>query len=479
MNYGKALQTHSEVIMIFLDDLMYNSADIFPFNLIAINMYLNNVSGTLNMITQNGNGEKNDAKNLLKGYKIIHFVIKEELNIYINSHCKEIQFNYNMVSCNHPPIGKNEYTTSNLVNINNYLKNRILSMLSTSVERNSYENFHPKNILFYHLMTRQILRDKNNSIKIDNSQHIELNLLRFTPLNVKCSDSTRLTIQDVFEYMKYNFNSNDVLSYIKMVIMATFRPIAIVIRNFLTLIQVASSEKSDSVALWLKPNLIVMGKTIRKHVIEFISLYLINNKHIFLKKKVLNGFNIALKNYINNQKLTESDNKNNNTLIKSLSNFFIKNKLYFTCDIFLTNKSITENNADDIKNQFKQIMQNVDIYMNDLKKWSTYFNIIIRNFRIRSFNVSDYNTFFDYKVLNRICNTQAHSEIYNASVNNSHKFKIEYYKDVDAVEDDITKFNLENLKDNPDKSNIDTNDSLQNQSTYKPLYMIDYWPYNV
>ncbi|XP_050535560.1 uncharacterized protein PF13_0277-like [Daktulosphaira vitifoliae] len=461
MNYGKALQTHGKVIMIFLDDVMNYNTNIFPFNLMTINLYLNNVTGSLNMIAQNENDEKNDAKNLFEGYKIIHFAVKEQLNIFINRNCNNYSFNYHMVNCN-PPIGENEYTTNNLLNVNDGLKNRILTKLRKSVERNSYNNFHPKFILFCDLMT----------------QHRELNQIRFTPLDIQCSNHTRLTLHDIFQYMKYNFNSNDVLRYTKMVIVATFRPIGILIRNFLTLIQVTSSENSDSVTSWLKPTLIKKGKKIISYVIDFILLHIFDFKKKFIINDVLNKFDNILNTYIVKKKMTEIDNIKINTSIKKLSKFFIKNKIYFTSDIVLTNENINENNADQIKNQLEQIMKQVDIYMIDLKKWSDYFNLIRIKFKIRSFSITDHNTFIDYKVKDHICNTKTHFEIYKSGTNDSNKIIIEYFKDVDVVKNDNTEFNLENVKNNSDENNIDRNDSLENQLNFKPRYMIEYWPYN-
>ncbi|XP_050545736.1 uncharacterized protein LOC126907995 isoform X2 [Daktulosphaira vitifoliae] len=475
MNYGKALQTHSKVILIFLDDYMNSTTDKYPFSLITVNMYLNNVSGSLNMIAQNDD-DKNDTQKLLEGYKIIHFAIKEQLRNYINEYCANTIFYENMVRCN-PFIVKNEYTISNLVITNNGLKFEMLSKFKLTVQRNSYNNFHPKYLLFYDIMTQQILSNKNNTIKIDNSQHIVLNLLRFTPLNIKCFDGTPLTIQDVFEYMKYDFNSEDVLAYINLVISATFRPIAILIRNFITLIQVASSEKSDCVKFWLKPMFIEMGQKIISYIEEFISLNLFNFSQKFLIN-VLNGFIQILKDYNDNIYTFKSDYKINNLLIKKLSHFFFKNKLYFTSEIVLTNKYITENNADAIKIQLKKYMEKVVSYLVELKIWNNYFNFIFLNFKIQSFNVSKYKIFINFKVLDRICNTESHIEIQNASMNDSNKIDIEYFKDKEDLKD-IADINLKDLKDDLSENDTDTNNFLENQSTYKPFYMIDYWPYNV
>ncbi|XP_050536952.1 uncharacterized protein LOC126903056 [Daktulosphaira vitifoliae] len=471
-NYGNALQTHSNVIMIFLDDYLNYHTKKFPFTLITVNMYLNNVSDSLNMIAQNEDGEKNDAKKLFEGYKIIHFAVKNQLKSYINKYCENIQF-YNYQISYNSPIGKNEYTTTNLTNINNDIKDGLLNKYNFIIEENSYNKFHPKNILFYDIMTQQILTNKNNTINIDNSQHIELNLLRFTPLNVKCSNGTRLTIQDVFQYMKYDFNSMDVLPYIKLVISATFRPLAILIRNFLILIQVASSDNFDSVTVWLKRHFIDMGQKIIKHVIKFMTLPPYQYKKTFLRD-ILGQLVKAIKNYIKKPRLSKIDIEYNNLLLKVLSNFFIKNKLYFTSDIVLTNKTITMNNADAIKNQLEKIIKKVDIYMNDLEKRSKDFNFIVQNFKIRYFNVSKYKKFIDFKVLDRICNSEARSEIYNASMNDSNNINIGYYEDMKIVE-----HNLKDLKDEHNENDEDTKNFFQYELTYEPLYMVDYLPYNV
>ncbi|XP_050532851.1 uncharacterized protein LOC126900883 isoform X1 [Daktulosphaira vitifoliae] len=466
MNYGKALQTHSEVIMIFLDDLMNNKKSIIPLALITLNMYLNNVSGSLNMISLTEDGEKNDATKLLEGYKIIHVAVKNQLKNFIINNCENIPFIDYMVSCN-PPIRRHEYTTTNLININNHFKDNILKKFYLSVERNSYENFHPKNFLFYEIMTQQIISNKNNIIKIDNSKHIELNLLRFTPLNVQCSDGTRLTIQDLFEYMKYDFNSKDVLEYINMVILATFQPIAILIRNFLTLIIVASSENSDSVPKSFKWTLIKTGRIILNYIGEFISLGLFNEVQTAFLRKIINEFIFSLNNYIRNIELSNVNIKYSNKLIILITNFFIKNKFYFTSYIVLRNENINENNANEIQDQLEKIMQNVDTYMKDLKKWNSYLQLIIKMYKL-NFKLSIYNYLTESEVSNLICDTETHFEIYNASRNDCNNIDIGFFK-----KDYITEYNLEMLQDDPDK-----NDTLKNQ-TVIPLYMIDYLPYNM
>ncbi|XP_050537055.1 uncharacterized protein LOC126903105 [Daktulosphaira vitifoliae] len=467
INYSKALQTHSKVIMIFLDDLVNNKNSIIPLALITLNMYLNNVSGSLNMISLTEDSEKNDATKLLEGYKIIHVSVKKQLEKFISNNCKSIPFIDYMVSCN-LPISRHEYTTTNLININNHLKDNILKKFYLSVERNSYENFHPKNFLFYEIMTQQIISNKNNIIQIDTSKHIELNLLRFTPLDVQCSDGTRLTIQDVYEYMKYDFNSMDVLEYINMVILATFQPIAILIRNFLTLIIVVSSENSDSVPKSFKSTLIKTGRIILNYIREFISLGLYNEKRTAFLRKIIDQFIINLNNYTKNAEFSNLNIRFSNELIKLLMNFLIKNRFYFTSYIVLSNENINENNANEIQDQLEKIMQNVDTYIKDLKKWNSYLQLIIK-FSKRNFQVSFHNHLINSKVLNLICGTETHFEIYIASRNDCNNIDIGFFK-----KDYITEYNLEEIL----KDKTDTNYTFINKSG-KPLYMIDYLPYSI
>ncbi|XP_050539927.1 uncharacterized protein LOC126904750 isoform X2 [Daktulosphaira vitifoliae] len=211
-------------------------------------------------------------------------------------------------------------------------------------------------------------------------------------------------------------------------------------------------------------------------------------KHSIIKK-VINRFKKVLDEYTSRHFFCESDHTLNKSIIKKMSQFFIKKQIYFTMEINLTNKILTENNADEIKNQLEEIMQKVEIYLSDLKKSKDHLEIIARRFKVRSFKVSNYNPFIDSKVLDRICNTQSHFEIYSFITNDSNKKDIEYYKDKEDVDEDysyywkkITTFNLEDVKDDYDENNendIDTNDSIEIQSTYKPLYMIDYCPYGM
>ncbi|XP_050532869.1 uncharacterized protein LOC126900892 [Daktulosphaira vitifoliae] len=264
--------------------------------------------------------------------------------------------------------------------------------------------------------------------------------------------------------MKYDFNSKDVLEYINMVILATFQPIAILIRNFLTLIIVASSKNSDCVPKSFKSTLIKTGRIILNYIREFISLGLFNEERTAFLRKIIHEFVLSLNNYIRNTELSNVNIKFSNKLIKLLTNFFINNKFYFTSDIVLRNENINENNANEIQDQLEKIMQNVDTYMKYLKKWNSYLQIIIKICKIPNFKVSTYNHLIDSKVSNLICSTETHFEIYIASRNDCNNIDIGFFK---------KEYNLEMLKDEPD-----TNDTLKNQ-TVKPIYMINYLPYNM
>ncbi|XP_050536951.1 uncharacterized protein LOC126903055 isoform X2 [Daktulosphaira vitifoliae] len=74
----------------------------------------------------------------------------------------------------------------------------------------------------------------------------------------------------------------------------------------------------------------------------------------------------------------------------------------------------------------------------------------------------------------RICKSEARSEIYNASMNDSNNINIGYYEDMKIVE-----HNLKDLKDEHNENDEDTKNLFQYELIYEPLYMIDYLLYNV
>ncbi|XP_050520171.1 uncharacterized protein LOC126893745 [Daktulosphaira vitifoliae] len=179
-NYGLAIKSHDEIIMIMLDALWDMDEVYIAEDLMTINLYLNNVSGSLNMIAKNENGEfsrTESTQNLLQGYKLINRSIVERLEYFINSRCPDILFNDNFIAYTHFKVPPISYMPDILFRVLEQLKNNIFIVmneyllwydaedteilksytvivkhLALSFRKQSYNNFNPKKFLFYDLM---------------------------------------------------------------------------------------------------------------------------------------------------------------------------------------------------------------------------------------------------------------------------------------------------------------------------------------
>ncbi|XP_050521358.1 uncharacterized protein LOC126894396 isoform X30 [Daktulosphaira vitifoliae] len=98
--YGAALKTHGEIIMAMLDALRPFTKRTTAKDLMAINLYLNNVSGSLNFITRNCSGKYNrNLSNVLRGYQLHHKTIVDDLNKFINKKCTNVTVDEDFIKC--------------------------------------------------------------------------------------------------------------------------------------------------------------------------------------------------------------------------------------------------------------------------------------------------------------------------------------------------------------------------------------------
>ncbi|XP_050539151.1 uncharacterized protein LOC126904277 isoform X2 [Daktulosphaira vitifoliae] len=166
--------------MIMLDALWDMDEMYIAEDLMTINLYLNNVSGSINMIAKNENGEfsrTESSQNLLQGYKLINRSIVERLEYFINSKCSDVSFNNNFIAYTHFKVPPISYMPDILLRVLKQLKNNIFIVmneyllwydaddteilksytvivkhLALSFRKQSYNNFNPKKFLFYDLM---------------------------------------------------------------------------------------------------------------------------------------------------------------------------------------------------------------------------------------------------------------------------------------------------------------------------------------
>ncbi|XP_050544813.1 uncharacterized protein LOC126907511 isoform X2 [Daktulosphaira vitifoliae] len=69
-NYGTAVQSHGEIVMIMLDSLQEMDEEYIASDIMTINLYLNNVSGSINMIAKDKNEQLGNYEDI---YRPLYF----------------------------------------------------------------------------------------------------------------------------------------------------------------------------------------------------------------------------------------------------------------------------------------------------------------------------------------------------------------------------------------------------------------------
>ncbi|XP_050546390.1 uncharacterized protein LOC126908404 isoform X3 [Daktulosphaira vitifoliae] len=266
--YGDAIKTHGEIVLVMLDVL--REANTNSTVLMSVNLYFNNVSEYVDFYGRNNDGiydMSDQTSSILKGYKIIHdFFLKQFMNMKSNN-CNYEIFDEIFIYC--PDYNESrEYTPENIQYVAKKLKNRLIQtdkqqndtddniknlqysevyiLFNKAIKRSKYGDFLPKNLLFYDLMTsncemseKDIIRsfqDKQYPLLTNEQNLYDLDIIRFAPLAVICPDNSRLTLYDVFRYVKYTIYRNDVKVFHTLMLAATFRPIALLVRLFIKIL---------------------------------------------------------------------------------------------------------------------------------------------------------------------------------------------------------------------------------------------------
>ncbi|XP_050545732.1 uncharacterized protein LOC126907992 isoform X2 [Daktulosphaira vitifoliae] len=266
--YGKAIQSHGEIVIAMLEALRSEERENYPSPLMDVNLYLNNVSGSVEMNFKNKNGkfEKSNRKlNLLNGFLMIHKAMVERLENCVNNICSDVSFDEVFTNC--PDFNEmKDYRINFLPRVVEKLKNRlsknnfrlkderlnlntseVFRILEIALKNDSRWDFHPKKLLYYDLMMgHQIFDERNLTSDVqcrklpEVKEHRALNVLdyfKFAPLQYKCPDDSYLTLFDIFRHMKYNFDSKQLQGYQELVLASTIRPILILVRMYVVFLK--------------------------------------------------------------------------------------------------------------------------------------------------------------------------------------------------------------------------------------------------
>ncbi|XP_050543589.1 uncharacterized protein LOC126906786 [Daktulosphaira vitifoliae] len=446
--YGVSIQSHGEIVLIMLDALRkindYNTRK-YSKELMAINLYFNNVSGYLDMLATNKENEidVSDLKpNVLQGYMIIHKLITSQLEKTLENICKTYSYDKEFVKCPN-------YNTSGVYNIENLryttdkLKNRLLKnnkeqnitdvhfenlnksiifiFFRLSYFKHDYWDFLPKNILLYDLMTnRQQMSERNLLLGSQARQHgiVEnerpknvLDILRFTPLTLNCIDGSQVTLYDIFKYVKYLFYRIDIQFFHTLVLTATFRPISLLIQYYMKILGcstfIYNLDKPNATESKFVNNMNIIGSKILYYFQYYINLEIFGSlpseffKCFLIKtKECIDNFNVNNKNVFINL-VSE--------LIESLESFMLGNKI----DYKISPDVITTENIDFFYKELEINMNQVQDYITELENNLESFFFIRKTFNVEYlFKLSPTHVLRPF-IINQMCQSDVYSFLTN------------------------------------------------------------------
>ncbi|XP_050545514.1 uncharacterized protein LOC126907900 isoform X2 [Daktulosphaira vitifoliae] len=496
--YGRAIQSHGEIVIAMLEALRSEDWRDYPSSLMNVNLYLNNVSGSVEMSFKNKNGKFDDSNrilNLLEGFLMIHKAIVKRLECFILSTCSGTSFEEVFTNC--PDFNKKkDYRIKFLPDIVEKLKNRlsindlqlkderlklkhseVFRILQLAMKNDCRWDFHPKKLLYYDLMMGQQKFDERNlmsgvqyrklpDVKDCRAVNV-IHYFKFAPLTYKCPDDSYLTLFDVFRYMKYNFDSKHLQGYQQLVLASIIRPILLLVRMYISFIKRINDFCKSVWYNNIKNNV----DEIRNKMAE-IGPIIINQIKYFKNTNLLQSQSINfLDKLCNNiRKICYGDISNIDYFLKcimfSTKTFFQNNKLN-TYDGLINEYEITNyNTIVQLYKEFSQLVDVMSIYIIELDKYKESLIAVNKTRNIYSIYFNKMSSIiFKPKsaMINRLCSQNIYTEIYN----------MENAESNDDVENNINMVNHDNDNDEKqtDNQNIDETSKLK---VPLPKYMIDY-----
>ncbi|XP_050544825.1 uncharacterized protein LOC126907516 [Daktulosphaira vitifoliae] len=502
-NYGTAVKSHGKIVMIMLDSLREMDEKYIAADIMTVNLYLNNVSGSINMIGKDENGKLNKSKNsqnLLKGYKILHRSIVERLEYFINEKCLYISLKKKFISLTNfsEPV---KYSSAVLLNEleklnskiirnmkeyltlrdmfagtdNNILKRycKIIKHLALTFEKKLYNNFNPKNVLFYDFMenrspfseldmisgsqAKQYVRYNSDNQVID-----VLDIVRYAPLKLKNNNNQQIKLSDMFRFIKFDFNFQNVQVFLNLLYMATVRPIMLIVRLYIFLVHnfvsIFKFRVSESKTL-LKDKIIELGQQIINSMKSFMDLNLYQD---YLKKSLscmfIKTYEVISSFKERNDLITNSETQNiSKTYYSYMRKLFVNNT-------FVENINVTKFNINKIYSIATEEINKITLYVSELKRYQYCFEIA---------NHFYYNSYIDWRVT---INTIKQNIPYKLFENHEDIYRSLYFPGINI--NDIKKHIHSPNDENDDMNNDDDKDfDVKVQTYYTPKYLVDYLLY--
>ncbi|XP_050544269.1 uncharacterized protein LOC126907199 [Daktulosphaira vitifoliae] len=476
--YGNAIKTHGEIVLIMLDILREADKNFYSSDLISVNLYINNVSENIDFYAKNGNGIfdlSDKISSIIKGYKMHHEFFSDHLELKIFKHCSCTTFDE--VFIYFPDYNESgEYTLKNFQIVSNKLRNRLLQSdkhqndtdeyiknlkfsrvyfyFKKAIKRCEYWEFLPKNLLFYDFMMNN--REISEKDLIRNSQDKQypqlingriqnvLDFIRFAPLAIICPDESHLTLFDIFRFIKYSFFTKDIQVFHVLIMTATFRPIALLVRLFINIlrssIEVYNFYSNEKESLILYHNIIFVGNRIIEIFQDFVNLNLFGDGPADVFFTFSKKTSKCLKYFINKDKT--SVKFTSIKLMHSLKSVFNYNKFNFDNMYEYTTKDI-------INNCFNELTVNTkhaETFIRNLEEHKKFFEITKKTLNINHKLNNTHTYVFNKFTINLLCQTKDINTL-------SYKFNDEYVTQIVDYNKKITSDDDENRNKYMSKEN--------------------------
>ncbi|XP_050544814.1 uncharacterized protein LOC126907513 isoform X1 [Daktulosphaira vitifoliae] len=505
-NYGTAVQSHGEIVMIMLDSLREMDKKYVAGDIMAVNLYLNNVSGSINMIGNDENGEFNrikNSQNLLKGYKILHRSIVERLEYFINERCLNVSGKNYFISLTNfqEPIKHSlevlrneieklnnkiikimkEYLTVKemfVMNNTDILKSYcdIIKQLALAFERKSYNIFNPKNILFYDLMeNRPCFMELDLASGSQAKQYAKYNsnkelydvldMVRYAPMHKKSTNNYQITLFDVFRFIKFDFDFKNVKAFQNVVNAAILRPIIVIVRFYISIVYkfiFLIKFKNKDLKYIMKYKIIKMGQHIVENMKSFMDLNLFDKIYT---DKMYHAFNIIY-NLVSSFKDHNNlfTNKNIQLISKFFYQFLRRHSLCYKMS-HLQIENIREDNISSIYDLANKEVNKIALLTSELKKYQYIFEAVNRYIPSEYINDSKLKIILkNYIPYEQLGN---HEDIYRS-----------LYFPGDNTNDVTIHYSPSLSDENDEMNNDDDKDfDMTTQTYYTPKYLVDYLLY--
>ncbi|XP_050441982.1 uncharacterized protein LOC126846529 isoform X2 [Adelges cooleyi] len=306
-NYDSNLRFLEHYIMAMLDELRNYEKNVFAYDLMTANLYLNNLAKDLNIIsTDITTAQFNDVESRRNGFFVNYKMMTRQLSRFINSNCHsycpdgfELRFGYLYKLVRDLDKLKSDKESKQLLADWLTLKNLAIEPFKSTLDRGEYGDFHPANMLFYDLMSgyddsatsrllpTDIVAKGKQAVGAGDLTKFDDGLQAIRKVVVKTSrkGGSHKNIISAFYCVSLNFNADHVRSFQQQVLAATVHPVFDCIAKYtIAFKQIFSFYQRTSSCV---QGLTEIGSTLLETFARFIDLNLFSEKVIKYLTEVL------------------------------------------------------------------------------------------------------------------------------------------------------------------------------------------------